>query len=55
MVPAEAASLAPLFLDTQDKRTELRETTLWDHWIVLVLLVGTLTAEWIIRRNHGLP
>jgi len=53
--PAAAASLAPLFLDTQDKRTELRETTLWDHWIVLVLLVGTLTTEWIIRRNHGLP
>lgn len=31
------------------------ETTLWDHWSVLLIFGSLLTAEWIIRRVSGLP
>jgi hypothetical protein len=31
------------------------ERPLWDHWLIAVLLVGLLGAEWIIRRRHDLP
>jgi len=50
-----AGELASLFLDEREEREEVRETGLWDHWGVLALLVGLLTAEWIVRRGGGLP
>ena len=31
------------------------ERPLWDHWIVVLLLVGLLGSEWILRRRHDLP
>jgi uncharacterized membrane protein len=31
------------------------ERPLWDHWLVILLLVGLLGAEWILRRRHDLP
>ena len=31
------------------------ERPLWDHWIVVLLLVGLLGSEWILRRKHDLP
>ena len=31
------------------------ESPLWDRWPWLVLLCGLLTAEWVIRKLHGLP
>ena len=33
---------------------ERSEVFLWDHWLVLVLLVGLLAAEWILRKKAGL-
>lgn len=47
--------LAALFVDENSKRKELRETSLWDRWYLLVLLLVVLTAEWIFRRGGGLP
>ena len=49
------ASLAALFLTGDETRMELRETTLWDHWILLLVLLAVLTGEWIARRGSGLP
>lgn len=31
------------------------ERPLWDHWVVILLIVALLGAEWIIRRRHDLP
>jgi hypothetical protein len=31
------------------------ERPLWDHWLVVLLLVGLLGSEWILRRRHDLP
>ncbi len=33
---------------------ERSEVFLWDHWLVLVLLVSMLAAEWILRKKAGL-
>jgi hypothetical protein len=33
----------------------VQEITLWDHWGLMLLFFGLLTAEWILRKLHGLP
>nr|NIP98127.1 hypothetical protein [Akkermansiaceae bacterium] len=53
--PEESGELAGLFLTGDETREELRETRLWDHWLLLVLFCGLLTTEWVIRRSSGLP
>ena len=55
VAPEEAGQLAGLFLTGEETREELRETRLWDHWILLVLFCALLTSEWVIRRGSGLP
>jgi len=47
-------NLADLFLTEEETREELRETSLWDRWVVFGLLALFLTTEWIIRRRGGL-
>ncbi len=34
---------------------ERADITLWDHWLLLVLLLGLPAAEWLLRRKGGLP
>ena len=53
--PNQTSSLASLFLTGDETREELRETTLWDHWLLLIILLAVLTAEWMVRRGAGLP
>ncbi len=31
------------------------DVTLWDHWLLLLILLGLFTAEWLLRRKGGLP
>jgi hypothetical protein len=47
-------NLASLFLSRGETREELRETTLWDRWPLMLLLVILLTTEWVLRRRSGL-
>ncbi|MDA1252835.1 MAG: hypothetical protein O2820_26895 [Planctomycetota bacterium] len=43
-------------LKPPEEETEAREeTTLWDHWLVLVVFFVLLTTEWTIRKLNGLP
>ncbi len=51
----ELGDLAGMILTGDETRWELRETTLWDNWILLVLLGVLLTSEWVLRRGAGLP
>lgn len=53
-VVKEGEPIVELFLTRDDTREELRETTLWDCWPLLLALVVLLTAEWILRRRSGL-
>ena len=54
VVYQDEGRLAPLFLRGDETRTELRETPLWDTWIVLLLILLLLAAEWVLRRRCGL-
>ena len=55
VAPEDAQQLAGLFLTGEETREELRETRLWDHWILLALFCALLTSEWGVRRSSGLP
>lgn len=45
-----------LLVNGESLTTTVRsERPLWDHWLVIFLLVGLLGAEWILRRGHDLP
>ena len=52
---AGIAGLAELFLADQRSREEVRETPLWNHWVVLTLFLVLMTTEWVLRRGGGLP
>ena len=55
LFPDETDDLLDLF-DTSHERTAIRrETTLWDHWPLLVILFSLLTTEWVVRKLNGLP
>lgn len=54
MVTADDQNLADLFLRGNDTKEELRETTLWDQWLLMLLLAVLLTSEWVLRRRSGL-
>ena len=51
---AEAESLAQAFGTGTKVLEERRESTLWDNWPLLSLLLAALTAEWLLRRKAGL-
>ena len=46
--------LSDLFVTEEETRQELRETSLWDLWLVFGLLAFFLTTEWVLRRKGGL-
>lgn len=51
----ELPKLASLVNGEPLSATVRSERPLWDHWLVILLLVGLLGAEWILRRRHDLP
>lgn len=51
----ELPKLASLVNGEPLSTTVRSERPLWDHWLVILLLVGLLGAEWILRRRHDLP
>ena len=54
VTPADAASLARAFGTGTKRLEERRESTLWDNWPLLSLLLAALTTEWLLRRKAGL-
>jgi len=49
-LPAAVAALGPGLEATDDRR----ESSLWDSWPLMVLIVLAATAEWVIRKRSGL-
>ncbi len=47
-------SLATRFGAPKETLTERENVTLWDKWPLLVLFLGLLTSEWVLRRKSGL-
>ena len=53
--PFEAERLISLIQPQDQPEEKLKERTLWDHWIVLVIFFTLLTCEWVLRKLNGLP
>jgi hypothetical protein len=51
----ELPELASLVTGESVTTTVRSERPLWDHGLVVLLLIGLLGAEWILRRRHDLP
>ncbi|MBC7819323.1 MAG: hypothetical protein IAG10_20755, partial [Planctomycetaceae bacterium] len=55
LLPHQLGELPKLILPEDLSIRETHEYTLWDHWLLLALLCGLLTAEWVLRKWNGLP
>ncbi len=53
--PADAENLLSLIQPRDEVQERIDERTLWDHWIVLVVMFGLLMSEWVVRKLNGLP
>jgi hypothetical protein len=51
----ELHSLRQRFGPGSQRVQESKETSLWDTWPFLLLLLGCVAAEWLMRRKAGLP
>jgi hypothetical protein len=54
-LPDQVGEIADLFRDPTLTSAVGSETELWDHWAVMLLFFGLLTAEWVLRKLNGLP
>ncbi len=54
-LPKDVSKIPGLFQDVSERSSSQQEVTLWDHWLILTLLFGLLTCEWVIRKLNGLP
>lgn len=55
LLPHQLLELPKLIQPEDLAISETHEYTLWDHWLLLAVLCGLLTAEWILRKWNGLP
>ncbi len=53
--PDEVAEIPKLLRPFEAFSSAPQERPLWDGWPTLLILGGVLTAEWVLRRRHGLP
>ena len=47
--------LADLVVGTSQRQARVEDMLIWNHWAVLVGFFVLMTAEWVIRKVHGLP
>ena len=55
VLPDEVRSIPDLIRPPESRTQQLEETTLWDHWLTLLVFFGLLTTEWVVRKLNGLP
>ncbi|MEJ7592922.1 MAG: hypothetical protein WKF77_15345 [Planctomycetaceae bacterium] len=53
--PFDAEQLISLVQPKDRPEEILKERTLWDHWLVLLIFFTLLTSEWVLRKLNGLP
>lgn len=51
----ELSTLPTLLKNSSVETTVRSERPIWDHWLVILLLVALLGTEWIMRRKYDLP
>lgn len=52
---AQASELVDLLIARSATREFTTEQKVWQSWWTLIVLIGLLTAEWLIRKWAGLP
>ena len=55
VLPDEVRSIPDLIRPPESRMQQLQETTLFDHWLTLLVFFGLLTTEWVVRKLNGLP
>jgi len=55
LTPDRVQELVSLLQPPDGDAASRSETTLWDHWGVLLVFFLLLTTEWTIRKLNGLP
>lgn len=55
VMPDEISRIVELLKPPEESSQSREETTLWDHWIFLLLFFALLTSEWVVRKLNGLP
>ena len=55
ILPDEVHRIVELLQPPEESTQSREETTLWDHWIFLLLFFALLTTEWVVRKLNGLP
>lgn len=55
LMPDETDQIVSILKPPTSSTEKLHETTLWDHWLFMVLFFALLTTEWITRKLNGLP
>lgn len=53
--PDEIDQIPELFRPPEQSMIIHDEVELWDHWLIAVVIVGLMTAEWAVRKWNGLP
>ncbi|MDA1162243.1 MAG: hypothetical protein O3B13_03990 [Planctomycetota bacterium] len=55
LLPDEVHRIDELLKPPEEASQSREETTLWDHWIFMLLFFALLTTEWVVRKLNGLP
>jgi len=50
----DISNLPSSIKETKDKVISIRERSIWDNAIVLIIVMALLTTEWLIRKRKGL-
>ena len=51
----DASELPKVFERATESVSEHKQVTIWNHWIVLAILLALLSTEWVLRKLNGLP
>ena len=51
----DVRELPTVFQKATESVSEHKQTTVWNHWLVLTVLLGLLSTEWVLRKLNGLP
>ncbi len=55
ILPHQVSEISSLIRPPESRSVQQSETSLYDHWLTLLLFFTLLTTEWVVRKLNGLP
>jgi len=55
ILPHQLRDIPDLIRPPESRSLQQSETSLYDHWLTLLLFFALLTTEWVVRKLSGLP